>query len=37
MRQDESMLKIDIHKSIPELLLDNTDQEQNFSICIYRK
>src|SRR6185295_13288810 len=23
--QDESMLKIDIHKSIPELLMDNTD------------
>ena len=28
MRQDESMLKIDIHKSIPELLLDNTDRNR---------
>jgi len=26
--QDESMLKIDIHKSIPELLLDNTDRNR---------
>lgn len=25
---DESMLKIDIHKSIPELLLDNTDRNR---------
>ncbi|MDP4261833.1 MAG: glutamine synthetase III [Bacteroidota bacterium] len=26
--QDESMLKIDIHKNIPELLLDNTDRNR---------
>ncbi|MDB5206322.1 MAG: glutamine synthetase type [Flavisolibacter sp.] len=26
--QDESMLKIDIHRSIPELLLDNTDRNR---------
>ncbi|MBN8878259.1 MAG: glutamine synthetase III [Sphingobacteriales bacterium] len=26
--QDESMLKIDIHKSIPELLMDNTDRNR---------
>ena len=26
--QDETMLKIDIHKSIPELLLDNTDRNR---------
>jgi glutamine synthetase len=26
--QDESLLKIDIHKSIPELLLDNTDRNR---------
>jgi glutamine synthetase len=26
--QDESMLKIEIHKSIPELLLDNTDRNR---------
>ncbi|MFT3901866.1 MAG: glutamine synthetase III [Niabella sp.] len=26
--QDESMLKLDIHKSIPELLLDNTDRNR---------
>ncbi len=25
---DESMLKIDIHKSIPELLMDNTDRNR---------
>ena len=28
MKQDESMLKIDIHKSIPELLMDNTDRNR---------
>ena len=28
MRQDESMLKLDIHKSIPELLMDNTDRNR---------
>ena len=26
--QDESMLKIDIHSSIPELLMDNTDRNR---------
>ncbi len=26
--QDESLLKIDIHKSIPELLMDNTDRNR---------
>jgi glutamine synthetase len=26
--QDEAMLKLDIHKSIPELLLDNTDRNR---------
>jgi glutamine synthetase len=26
--QDESMLKIDIHRSIPELLMDNTDRNR---------
>ncbi len=26
--QDESMLKIDIHKSIPELMMDNTDRNR---------
>ncbi len=26
--QDETMLKIDIHKSIPELLMDNTDRNR---------
>lgn len=26
--QDEAMLKIDLHKSIPELLLDNTDRNR---------
>lgn len=26
--QDESMLKLDIHKNIPELLLDNTDRNR---------
>src|SRR4029450_12520523 len=26
--QDESMLKIDIHKNIPELLMDNTDRNR---------
>lgn len=26
--QDESMLKLDIHKTIPELLLDNTDRNR---------
>ncbi|HZH00022.1 MAG TPA: glutamine synthetase III [Flavisolibacter sp.] len=26
--QDESMLKMDIHKSIPELLMDNTDRNR---------
>jgi glutamine synthetase len=26
--QDESMLKLDIHKSIPELMLDNTDRNR---------
>lgn len=26
--QDESMLKIDLHKSIPELMLDNTDRNR---------
>ncbi len=28
MKHDESLLKIDIHKSIPELLLDNTDRNR---------
>ena len=26
--QDEAMLKLDIHKSIPELMLDNTDRNR---------
>ena len=26
--QDEAILKLDIHKSIPELLLDNTDRNR---------
>src|SRR6187401_1549954 len=30
---DESMLKIDIHKSIPELLLDNTDRNRTSPIA----
>jgi hypothetical protein len=34
--QDESMLKIDIHKSIPELLMDNTDRNRT-PLCIHWK
>jgi len=34
--QDEAILKLDLHRSIPELLLDNTDRNRYFSICLYR-
>jgi glutamine synthetase len=34
--QDEVILKMDIHKNIPEVLLRQYRQKQNKSVCIYR-
>jgi glutamine synthetase type III len=35
--QDNITLRLDIHNRIPDIMLDNTGQKQNFTICIYRK
>ena len=35
--QDEAILKLDIHKTIPELMLDNTDRNRTSPFAFYRK